>query len=628
MRPNGVGVLATLVVVFPTLLTPAAAQVKHGPGGPAPAPHIAAPAPRISAPAPHISMPSPRIAAPAPAPRVFAAPHLATPHVAAPRFVQPHIQPRIAPHIAAPRFTTPNHIATPRIAPHVASPHRIVPNVAGGRSTPLARSTTPPTPKNALTGDADNLNRGRVTTPSATTPGTLGQGGRSTPLARSTAPKNALTGDAGNLNRGRVATPDATTPGTVGQGAGTVGQGASARADRTNRNVAGANLAGPTPSLMRGRDGRPILRNPAFANLPSRDPANRALARATFSGRFAQAGFGRDADRNRDGRGRDHRHHFGRVLGFIGPIFWPYAYGDFIDYTFSPYAYDTFWPYAYDDVLQGIYGAYAPEYYASGGTAYGDSNGSASAPRASRSARSPRRAALTPGGTAQVWQVCSGQTEGLADFPIERIAQQVQPDQNQQALLDDLRATTAKALDVLRAACPSDLPSTPTGRLAAMRNRVEVMSQAVRIVRPALERLYQSLSDEQKERFNALDSENVASAAAAGQQVGIAQVCGESGTPTALVPIARIERSLRLNDAQQAALRELESASAKAADSLRANCPVDQPLTPPGRLAAMERRFDAMLQALDTVQPALVHFYGSLDDEQKAQFNRLDARSA
>ena len=45
-------------------------------------------------------------------------------------------------------------------------------------------------------------------------------------------------------------------------------------------------------------------------------------------------------------------------------MFWPYAYDDFIDYTFWPYAYDTFWPYAFDDVFEGIYGAYAPEYYA------------------------------------------------------------------------------------------------------------------------------------------------------------------------------------------------------------------------------------------------------------------------
>ena len=109
--------------------------------------------------------------------------------------------------------------------------------------------------------------------------------------------------------------------------------------------------------------------------------------------------------------------------------------------------------------------------------------------------------------------------------------------------------------------------------------------------------------------------------------MGIAQVCDERGTRTGLVPIARIERSLRLNDAQQAALRELESASAKAADSLRANCPVDQPLTPPGRLAAMERRFDAMLQALDTVQPALAKFYNSLSDEQKARFDRLQRQT-
>ena len=32
-----------------------------------------------------------------------------------------------------------------------------------------------------------------------------------------------------------------------------------------------------------------------------------------------------------------------------------------------------------------------------------------------------------------------------------------------------------------------------------------------------------------------------------------------------------------------------------------------------------------MLQALDTVQPALAKFYNSLNDEQKARFDRLDA---
>ncbi|MGZ8300347.1 MAG: Spy/CpxP family protein refolding chaperone [Rhodoplanes sp.] len=58
---------------------------------------------------------------------------------------------------------------------------------------------------------------------------------------------------------------------------------------------------------------------------------------------------------------------------------------------------------------------------------------------------------------------------------------------------------------------------------------------------------------------------------------------------------------------------------------MKANCRPDQSLTPTGRLAAMEDRLSAMLQALDTVQPALAKFYNSLNDEQKARFDRLDA---
>jgi hypothetical protein len=38
----------------------------------------------------------------------------------------------------------------------------------------------------------------------------------------------------------------------------------------------------------------------------------------------------------------------------------------------------------------------------------------------------------------------------------------------------------------------------------------------------------------------------------------------------------------------------------------------------------MEQRLDAMLRAVDTVQPALAKFYGALRDEQKERFNRLE----
>ncbi|HEX2116138.1 MAG TPA: hypothetical protein VHM01_17170, partial [Alphaproteobacteria bacterium] len=47
------------------------------------------------------------------------------------------------------------------------------------------------------------------------------------------------------------------------------------------------------------------------------------------------------------------------MIGWLGPLFWPYAYYDIVDYAFWPYAYDEFWPYAYDDIYEGFFGSYA-----------------------------------------------------------------------------------------------------------------------------------------------------------------------------------------------------------------------------------------------------------------------------
>ena len=71
----------------------------------------------------------------------------------------------------------------------------------------------------------------------------------------------------------------------------------------------------------------------------------------------------------------------------------------------------------------------------------------------------------------------------------------------------------------------------------------------------------------------------------------------------------------------------MKDASVKAAEGLKANCPTYQTLTPTGRVEAMERRLDATLTAVKTVQPALAKFYNSLSDEQKARFNSLRSPS-
>ena len=80
---------------------------------------------------------------------------------------------------------------------------------------------------------------------------------------------------------------------------------------------------------------------------------------------------------------------------------------------------------------------------------------------------------------------------------------------------------------------------------------------------------------------------------------------------------------MRPSPAQQANLDALHNAVTKAADLLKSSCPTDNPLTPPARLAAAEKRLEAMVQAVKIVRQALNTFYGSLQDEQKAQFDAV-----
>jgi hypothetical protein len=316
-------------------------------------------------------------------------------------------------------------------------------------------------------------------------------------------------------------------------------------------------------------------------------------AGSTFRGHFVQSGLVRE---------RHQRVLF--VLGFLGPVFWPYAYDDFLGYTFTPHAYDTFWPYAFDNFYSGIYGDYAPQYYAQG-YAYGYAG-----------------AAASLGVYAGEWRICSGQAEGVTDFSIQKIAQQVEPDQAQQALLEELKGASLEAVNILKAACPTELPSTAPGRLAAMRSRVDAMLEAVRAVRPGLEKFYPSLNDEQRARFNAMDQSEQAVRA---QPSDLDRLCKAQGAGSGLA-VDRIEQTLGLSPDQDAPLKELDEATRKSAEILRASCRPAETLTPTGRLAAMEDRLAAMSKALEMTQAALTKFYGSLSDEQKARFDRINAR--
>jgi hypothetical protein len=158
------------------------------------------------------------------------------------------------------------------------------------------------------------------------------------------------------------------------------------------------------------------------------------------------------------------------------------------------------------------------------------------------------------------------------------------------------------------------------------------MISAVNMVQPPLDRFYGLLNDEQKARLNALGQEQQQGGRRSGRaartrnaNTSLAQGCGSEQAGVLQWPDAEIEARVHPTEAQRASLANLKDASAKAAEMLKAACEPDSAsaLTPPARLAAIGKRLDAMLKAVETVRSALDDLYGELTDEQKAQFEAI-----
>ena len=106
---------------------------------------------------------------------------------------------------------------------------------------------------------------------------------------------------------------------------------------------------------------------------------------------------------------------------------------------------------------------------------------------------------------------------------------------------------------------------------------------------------------------------------------GTVEACGGLAPGVTDLPIQRIERSVHPTGNQVTGLEHLKAASSQANDILKASCPGEIPLTPPGRLDAVEKRLDAMMQAVQVVRGPLDDFYNSLTDEQRRNFDAMGA---
>jgi len=386
-----------------------------------------------------------------------------------------------------------------------------------------------------------------------------------------------------------------------------------------NRNAAG--FATNRQASVRSNAIHSALRSRAVAGALHRPGALRSPnARARIAAAAAVAGW-------HEGHGQGHFHdggwwrHRNGGYGWVGPVFWPFAYDDLYDYTLWGYGYDDpFWGYGYGDIYAGLFSPYDYDALA----AYWPQGGGGGARRSQGATQDTQSAP-----PEQLVQMCGENKSDIAGLPLDQIQKAIQPNDIQRAALDDLARASTKAAQDIKAACPNQIALTAPARLADMQTRIEAMIAAVATVQPPLQKFYDLLNDDQKTRLNALGQnqrQNQQRAAATKKNSGgsLAQSCGAEQANIAPWPSADIEAKLHPTETQRASLAALQDATAKASDTLKAACPPnDDTITPTARLEAAGRRLDVLLQAVKSVRTALDDFYGSLSDEQKAQFEAI-----
>ena len=310
-------------------------------------------------------------------------------------------------------------------------------------------------------------------------------------------------------------------------------------------------------------------------------------------------------------------------------MFWPFAAGDIFSFAWWPYAgAPAFWNYGLNYMMTGLFwpnGAYAwPNGY--GAYPYNNSYQYAQESHENVYSAGPEQESeqtqAQPESSSDIAQSCSGFAPGVGSLPMNHIEATLKPEQSQRAAFDELSAASAKAETILKGACPSEAALTPVGRLDALQKRLTAMDEAVDTLMGPFATFSKALTDEQRKALDAMGSSKKGDSGAAVQMGDIGR-CLDEGQEFVDLPAQEIAQSIQPDAKQNAALDKLEAVSSQAAERLRSACPTSVPSTPQARLEAMDKRLHETIVAVNDVRPALVGFYESLTDEQKARFNTL-----
>ncbi|QAY95001.1 hypothetical protein CWB41_04025 [Methylovirgula ligni] len=307
-----------------------------------------------------------------------------------------------------------------------------------------------------------------------------------------------------------------------------------------------------------------------------------------------------------------------------GSVFWPYYYGDALSFALWPDYYDdSFFDYGPDALFAGLYW---PGYDDSGYGAYSGGYGSGNLYAGAPPSRHRRHHQQTqqPQAQANASDACATQAPDVTSLPIDRIAKAIQPSTDQTSLLNDLKDAETKAGDILHAACPSQVPLTPVARFDAIEQRLTATQQAIDLIRTPLARLYDSLGDAQKAKFDAVALGHRARPTKAKEPpADVAALCKQRSQQFTGLPAQQIADTLKPTPDQKSAFDALKTAADEASATVAAACPNTAPQNVAERFDAIDARLKATIAAIKQVDPKLKAFYATLTDEQKAQFNLL-----
>jgi hypothetical protein len=297
----------------------------------------------------------------------------------------------------------------------------------------------------------------------------------------------------------------------------------------------------------------------------------------------------------------------------VGPVFWPSASADLVEYSFFPKGKgDRFWAYGIGAIVDG---------------AFTTSDADDARVLQARASFRKEDLATKDGATALPAKEpdssagpCGNEGKAIADGLIERIEQTIQPHDAQRDVLERLRTAVTEVVERINVACPATTPANPAQRLKAIEDRIWAMRNALLTLRLPFEKFYDSLTQEQQSRLHGRDDLDIGARVADGRD----RMCGEPAAAAGMAdgPARVIERAVRPTQQQRASLEALRLRSAGMAQLIMSSCRAYPLSGHMGRFAAITDRLDVMLFAAMTVSPALLEFYDSLNDKQRTNLER------